>query len=352
MKVALVEFFVGENKTSIFVIDPRKPTSVKQPWLTEVDIGAEDIQAATTLIWNFGKNSLVVDSNLAFFQELGNRLLGPVIEYLGDCDVLYLIPHKALHHLPLHAVNIGGKLLAEYAAIIYLPSASLLRFCQMNNLMRRQKEYSYEKALVMGVGTKEDKAVYRKQFSEEAHEVSSLFPETYNQCFTGLRATKQVFLDRAPDAGLIHIASHGFFNEKEPLGSGLLLAHGRTLPSLRDPNEDRHILKAKAFYHLRLTANLVVLNGCLTGMSEVRAGDELFGLARGLFAAGVPTVVLCLWQAHHGAARYFMKSFYHALLSGSPKALAFQEAQRRLRADSEFEQVRYWAPFVLLGDWL
>lgn len=353
MKVALLEFFVTEGKILAFVIDPQKPYSTSQPRLATIPIAEQQILALKSMIWSFGKASAIVARNLVLFQEIGKAILTPILEYLGTCEILYIVPHKALHYLPLHAVEINGKALCDHFAVVYLPSASLLHFCQLNNVLRKAQRGFQRRILTVGVGAKEDSPYIRKKFIRETEIVTQSFESATNISLTGVRATKKAFYENSAECDLIHIASHGFFDSVTPLGCGPLLAFGKRLPTLMTKtNNHQHILKAEEFFQFRFKANLVVFSGCFTGMSEVRPGDELLGLARGLFVSGVPSIVLCLWQAHHGATMLFIKSFYEQLCSGKSKALAFQTAQRHLRQHLRFQHLKYWAPFVLLGDWL
>lgn len=353
MKVALVEFFVKEDKTFVFVVDPNKPESKQEPHVITLDIGEQDLRALKTMIWSFGRASIIVERNMSFFQEIGATIFRPILNYLDDCDVLYIIPHKDLHYLPLHVIEINRQALCEHYAIVYLPNASLLKFCQENNVLRKKRRYSYRQILSLGVGTREDSLRLRKKFVTEARQVTEVFAPTKSHCLTGIQATKAAFLEHAPQCDLIHIASHGFFDRNIPLGSGPLLAYGKRLPPFEvHKNKKQYVLQAEEFYQLRLQANLVVLSGCFTGMSEVKPGDELLGLARGVFAAGVPSMIVSLWEAHHGAAMQFMQTFYQELLQGIPKALALQAAQRQLRRQPEYRHLKYWAPFILIGDWL
>lgn len=353
MKVSLVEFFVTEDKTYIFAIDTQKPETANEPWCATVDVTEEEIRAAKTLIWSFGKSPIIVQRNIEHFQQIGTRLLHPAIEYLDPCDVLYIVPHKDLHYLPLHAIEIDGAPLCDQFAIVYLPNASLLKFCQANNAARKNKKFSFNHIFSMGVGAKEDSPKSRKKFIQEAEELLEIFDAKSADCFTGANATKKRFFANAANCDLIHIASHGHFDNTHPLGSGPLLAWGRRFPSLASTDSSgNYVLRADEFYQLKLNANLVVLSGCFTGRNDVRPGDELLGLARGLFVAGVPSMMLSLWEAHHDATIAFVKLFYQALSQGTPKALAYQTAQKQLKALTEFQELRYWAPYILVGDWL
>lgn len=353
MNVALIEFFVTDNKTFVFVIDPRKPGSNKEPWVAAIDIGEAELSSIKTMIRSFGRHPAIVERHITLFQNLCSRILSPAIEYIGSCDILYIIPHKDLHYLPLHAVEIDGQPLCDKYAIVYLPNASLLKFCQANNVLRKKKHYSYNKILTMGIGAREELDHIRKKFVLEAEMVQDLLHPEQGHLFSGIRATKTAFMDFAIECDLIHIASHGYFNQFRPLGSGPLLAYRRRYPQIQnDSVDERHVLMAEEFYQLRLNANLIVFSGCFTGLSDVRPGDELMGLIRGVFAAGITSMVLCLWQAYHDATILFMEHFYRELIQGTPKAIAFQFAQNKLRHHPQFSHLRYWAPFVLIGDWL
>jgi CHAT domain-containing protein len=101
-------------------------------------------------------------------------------------------------------------------------------------------------------------------------------------------------------------------------------------------------------YQLRLSAELVTLSGCGTGLSVVVGGDEQIGLVRGLLYAGARAVLLTLWDAYDSSTAEFMKQFYGHLQLGWSKARAAQQAMRMLR--ERHAHPFYWAPFVLVGN--
>ena len=101
-------------------------------------------------------------------------------------------------------------------------------------------------------------------------------------------------------------------------------------------------------YELRLSAELVTLSGCGTGLSVVVGGDEQLGLVRGLLYAGARAVLLTLWDAYDSSTADFMKAFYGRLQEGWSKARAAQEGMRELR--ERYPHPFYWAPFALIGN--
>ena len=100
-------------------------------------------------------------------------------------------------------------------------------------------------------------------------------------------------------------------------------------------------------YQLRLPAELVTLSGCATGLNVVAAGDELIGLARGLFQAGAQSLLLSLWDAHDESTAQFMRGFYGRLQQGLDKAGAVKQAMLEVR--ERCPHPYQWAPFILMG---
>ncbi|MBI3958015.1 MAG: CHAT domain-containing protein, partial [Chloroflexi bacterium] len=60
---------------------------------------------------------------------------------------------------------------------------------------------------------------------------------------------------------------------------------------------------------------LAWVNGCESGRSAVRPGDELLGFVRGLLAGVAPSLLLTLWSVEDLTARLFARLFYTELLS-------------------------------------
>ena len=125
----------------------------------------------------------------------------------------------------------------------------------------------------------------------------------------------------------MHIATHGMFRRDNPMFSSIRLGDGP--------------LSVYDLYELRLSAELVTLSGCGTGLSGVVGGDEQLGLVRGLLYAGARGVLLTLWDAYDSSTADFMK----ALLRAHCRRAGARHGRRKKRCG------RYGAPTssVLLG---
>jgi len=142
---------------------------------------------------------------------------------------------------------------------------------------------------------------------------------------------------------IIHIASHGQF-EADPNRTFLLTYDGK-------------ITMDKLSEVLRLTqtgqqvVELLTLSACQTALGNERAALGLAGVA---LRAGVRSALATLWFVNDAATSQLTIAFYQYLQSHpkASKAQALQHAQLQLNQQRLFRHPNYWAPFLLIGNWL
>jgi CHAT domain-containing protein len=143
----------------------------------------------------------------------------------------------------------------------------------------------------------------------------------------------------------IHLATHGVFNRSKPSWSYLLFARPQdTAASL----ESDGLLTAAECYNLKLDAELVALSACETARGELKPGEGLVGLTRGLLYSGARAVLVSQWKVPDVATSKLMQVFYQNLLNGMSKPSALQAAKETMRKKG-FAHPYYWAAFVLIG---
>lgn len=185
-------------------------------------------------------------------------------------------------------------------------------------------------------------------------------------------ATDSYMLNRATERNLkniqsptiLHVATHGFFlpdvemtAEGQPddtraflnnplFRSGILLAGA----GLRLENDEEDgVITAYEALNLNLDkTELVSLSACETALGEVRNGEGVYGLQRSFLVAGAKAVLMSLWQVDDQATQELMDHFYENWLAGKSKAVAFREAQTRLR--EKYQHPYYWGAFVMIGE--
>lgn len=142
----------------------------------------------------------------------------------------------------------------------------------------------------------------------------------------------------------IHFATHAFVDDRHPQLSWLALSQFD-----RRGREQNGFLRLSDIYKLRLSADLVVLGACRTGLGQELRGEGMIGLTRGFMYAGAPRVIVSLWDVSDSATARLMKSFYGYLLQ---QRLTPSAALRQAQLDM-WRQNRapfYWAAFTLQGD--
>jgi len=261
----------------------------------------------------------LLEATQAHLKSLYDELFAPVRPFLNAKHLVF-VPHGLLHYVPMHALYDGESYLIDSYAITYAPSASIYSIC------RALPEKPPGKSLIFGIADTQAPSIL-----DEVHALHSILPGA--KLFVGDEATEQALREHGASSHTIHIATHGYFRQDNPMFSSIRL--GGSYLSLYD------------LYHLQLTADLVVLSGCATGLNVVRPGDEQIGLVRGLLRAGARSLVLSLWDVHDHSTQEFMISFYSKMQQGLSKPLAMQAAMVELRGRSPHPY--YWAPFLLIG---
>ena len=235
---------------------------------------------------------------------------------------LVVVPHRALHYVPFHALHDGESYVVERREVSYTPSAGVLRHCL------EKPERPFLRALLFGVADEQTPRV-----RDEIKALAPLFPDS--QALLDADATLGALRAHAPAADVLHLACHGQFRPDSPLFSSLRLGDGW--------------MTVQDAYTLEVGAGLVTLSACETGVSAVAPGDELIGLVRGFFYAGAASLLMSLWTVDDEATAELMTDFYTHLRAGSRPAAALRAAQ--LRQMRERPHPFFWSPFVLTGRW-
>ena len=100
---------------------------------------------------------------------------------------------------------------------------------------------------------------------------------------------------------------------------------------------------------VQLCAKLVVLSCCFSARGKIKA-EGVVGIARAFLGAGARSVIASLWELSDENTLEFMRHFYRHLVAGQSASKSLHHAMECMRKIQEFNAVKYWAPFVLIGD--
>jgi CHAT domain-containing protein len=153
-----------------------------------------------------------------------------------------------------------------------------------------------------------------------------------------------------PQAKIIHLATHGLFDDLRGLGSAIALAPSFGRLALAPSGKDDGLLTAEEILNFKqkLNADLVVLSACDTGRGRI-PGDGVIGLSRAFISAKVPSVVVSLWAVPDAPTAELMTEFYKNLLN-KQKPLDKAQALRQAMLKFKDKPPKDWAAFTLIGE--
>jgi CHAT domain-containing protein len=163
--------------------------------------------------------------------------------------------------------------------------------------------------------------------------------------FLHTSATETNFKRFSRDYDIVHVATHGFMNEKNPKLSAILFSQPK-----EQTEEDDGILYLNEAFALDLKAKLVVLSSCESGVGTLVQGEGMMALTRGLFYAGAKNIIFSLWKVPDKQTYLLMDEFYKQMLSGKSYASSLREAKLKLITSKESAFPSKWSGFVLMGE--
>ena len=271
-------------------------------------------------------------------QTFYNTVIDPIRDLLHSDEVV-IVPQGPLCLAPYAAfMDLKSKYLCETFRIRLLPSLSCLRLIQNCPADWHRKTGAL---LVGDPWVQEVTTLEQLEWAEK--EVQMIGEILQTVPLVGKQATKDEVLRRISSVALVHIAAHGKMETGE-----IALAPNTTRSSVNPARED-YLLTMKDILKAQIRARLVVLSCCHSARGEVKS-EGVVGIARAFLGAGARAVLVSLWAIDDEATMEFMKVFYQELVHGRSASEALNKAMKSMRESDRFSAVKYWAPFVLIGD--
>ena len=276
-------------------------------------------------------------------QTFYNAVIDPIRDLLQGDEVV-VVPQGPLYLAPYAAfMDLKLKYLCETFRIRLLPSLSSLRLIQNSPADWHRKTG----ALLVGDPWVQE-VVYEGMTLEQLEwakkEVQMIGEILQTAPLVGKQATKVEVLRRISSVALVHIAAHCKMETGE-----IALAPNTARSSSGNPTREDYLLTMQDVLKAQIRARLVVLSCCHSALGEVKS-EGVVGIARAFLGAGARSVLVSLWAIDDEATMEFMKVFYQYLVHGRSASEALNKAMKSMRESDRFSAVKYWAPFVLIGD--
>jgi len=349
----LVQYVLSENRLNIIL------TTATAQIARSIAVTQKDLNSKIEFFRVALRNPAISAQPMG--HELYKLLIAPIEPELNAANARTLMVSLdgALRYIPIAALHDGKRYLVERYDL------SLFTEVTKDNLTYRPgKEMS-----IAGLGLTRQIEAF-DPLPEVRAELNAIvrngnqglikgelhFDEQFNMV-----SLKQALRNQHP---LIHLASHFVFRPGNESTSFLLLGDGDrlTLSRIRQEKLD--------FSHV----DLVTLSACETGMGGGRTaqGEEVEGLGALVQKQGAKGVIATLWPVADESTGLFMQYFYRLREEKKlTKADALRQAQLMLikgqppgaegvqggdaaaaKPASPYAHPYFWAPFILMGNWL
>jgi CHAT domain-containing protein len=269
-------------------------------------------------------------------KQVYDWLLQPAEADLASSNVktLVFVLDGSLRNVPMAALYDGQQYLVQKYGVALTPGLQLLAPKSLKQLQL--------KALTGGLSEARQGFSALSNVALELAQIKSEVPSTVllNQQFTSTTLQNEINSVSFP---VVHLATHGVFSSKAS-ETFILTWDGRInvndldkLLQLREQSQPNAI-------------ELLVLSACQTAAGDKRAALGLAGVA---VRAGARSTLASLWSLDDESSALLMSQFYRELARSTvTKAEALRLAQLALLQNPRYQHPRYWAPYVLLGNWL
>jgi CHAT domain-containing protein len=322
---SFIEYFVGENTVYAFVatakdarlikINLQKYNSLSKQFLS---LTAQKPPHTATQLNNF---CLVANKLYQLIYAPLNIPVGRVIISQDN----YFLPFGALV-----ADVERQKFLVEDYSFSYTYSANIL-------FREKEKQLSFNKNLLGFSPIHYNNSLNLNTLSGSDQVLNSIEDKYFSgKVLLEKQATKQNFIQNAPNYTIIQLFTHG---------------KADTVSDKSKIYFYDDALNMSELYQLeKLKAELVVLSACETNLGSNATGEGIMSFARGFAYLGVPSTVSTLWSVNNQSTYQLTEIFYKYLDDGYEKDIALQMAQKEYLKNSGYGFPYYWSGVVLVGD--
>jgi len=262
-------------------------------------------------------------------------LIAPILDELRaqKTDTLVIIPSGILNTIPFAALHDGKRHVIEDFAVAITPGLTLIESPGIAK--------SDANIMLTGITQSVQGFPALPAVASEIQTIESIVGGTVFLDENFLLDSFRVQLVEKSHT-IVHIASHAEIRADAKNSFLLTFDERMTMDKLEQ------FVKPSLFRDEPL--ELLTLSACETAAGDERAALGLAGIA---IKAGARSALASLWSINDQTSADLVGQFYQNLTKGGlTKAKALQAAQRGIMADRRHRHPGYWAPFLLIGNWI
>jgi CHAT domain-containing protein len=297
----------------------------------------EDKLIETVRLFRLNLEDRSTESYIEQAQQLYAWLIKPLEPLMSKAqlDTMVFVPDGALRTIPMAALQDGGKFLIEKYAVAVTPGLELME--------AKAAEREEPHVMIRGLSEAREDFPPLPNVPEEVHRIESLYAGSDVQMNAGFTHDAMGEKLKQEPFTIVHVASHGHIDSDVHKSFVLAFDDHVTFTDL-----EIFIRPAQLRDH---PLELLTLSACQTAAGDDRAALGLAGIA---VKAGARSAFATLWSVNDAAATQIVGDFYSELTAHPErsKAQALQAAQKKLLSEERYSHPCYWAPYLIIGNWL
>jgi len=327
----LVSYFMGSESIYQIVISEEKSAFYK---LTDTKETYENFRESIRIYNRFFESPATINNDISAFTKASYTLYKKL--NLPDSKNFIVIPDGILSFVPFQTLITETTDSQDYSQMPFLVLKSSVSYLlSLRDYL--EEERFQKKQSVLGVFPVFKNSQEELSFSvHEAEAINNLFPA---KMLMESEATSEMFSQESDNYSILHISTHalgGTFNEEASIQF-----------------YDR-ALNIEELYGLNLSADLVVLSACDTGIGKLIRGEGALSLARAFQYAGAGNVLFSLWQVNDKSTAELITYYYKNLNKTHSRDFALHQASLDYLQDGSIDNSRkspyYWGAFVYYGN--
>lgn len=363
LQAAVIYPIILKNRLEIIVKLPNQPLQHQRTLVSRKELAATVKELRTYLKRRDSGSDFEAASSRVY-----DWLIRPIAPFLNPNQIktLVFVLDGPLRNVPMavlyrqEAGSDQGKYLIQDYAIAVTPGLNLLgpkRFAphQFNALiagLTQPRQLTVNNRQLNFAALPNVKTEVQEIATALQYKTNTLLDETPGKEFTLDRLRNHIQSSAYP---IVHLATHGQFSSN-PQETFIVTAAGEPI----------YVNDLAAFFQVRKagtpdTLELIVLSACRTAEGDDRATLGMAGVA---VRSGASSTLASLWSVDDRSTAGLMTDFYQTLVKSLnqaeriSKAEVLRRAQLQLLQSSEngdrpnYSHPYYWAPFVLVGNWL
>ncbi len=331
-KTSFIQYILSDSKGYGIVIAPSKIHffEIKDPAKLQKEITA--IGKLLNTYWE-KEESETHFSRLS--SSIFNQLLPIKLEYLKKTSQnLVIIPDHTLQYFPFEVIQIPEETSSATSYLIQHFNVSYLYSLSLNRQVAQKKIDAPN--FFLGIAPVNFNYLNLPDLSLSVAKIKNIEKQLDADILLYEEASKANFIKKSNDYRIIHLSSHANSLSND-------------IPWIAFSDQK---LTLNELYFIPNRTDIVILDGCKTGIGELLPGESSLSLTRGFFYSGAKSVLSTLWNTNEKSSNEIITTFYNYLKNGESKSVALRKAKLDfIKTHHGSEKSPYhWATLILTGD--